>query len=265
MLALPSSSEAGKCLRDKRERLHLSIRQVEKISQLIAAEKKNRAFYVRRNWISELENGKCKPRLEKFHSLSVIYDCDIGEVLALFGLKLPEIGKERASMVLPHTHLVRPPLVPLDSVSVPFRVTTTWKQTSLILSAPTRMREMTNFLAARQAGTPDLLYGCIGTDDYTLDPIIRPGAFVQIDPHQRKIIHQVWPNEYERPVYFVELRDCCYACSWCELEDNYLLLIPSPRSPVSIRRLRYRHDAEIIGRVVGFVQRLGDIPRERRP
>jgi len=37
-----------------------------------------------------------------------------------------------------------------------------------------------------------------------------------------------------------------------ELEGNYLLLVPSPKSPVPIRHLRYPQDADIVGRVVGF-------------
>ncbi len=66
----------------------------------------------------------------------------------------------------------------------------------------------------------------------------------------------MWPSEHERPVYFVELRDNRYACSWCELEGNHLLLVPSPNSPVPIRHLRYPQDAEIVGRVIGFAHRI---------
>jgi transcriptional regulator with XRE-family HTH domain len=90
MLAPSSSFEAGKRLRAKRERLHLSIRRVEQISQKIAAEKNNPAYFVPHNWVSDLENGKSKPRLAKFHSLSLIYDCDISEILALFGLNIDD-------------------------------------------------------------------------------------------------------------------------------------------------------------------------------
>jgi hypothetical protein len=108
------------------------------------------------------------------------------------------------------------------------------------------------FFLLQQAGPQEVLYGYVGTDDYTLDPIIRPGAFVQIDPEQNKVIRGMWPSEHERPVYFVELRDNRYAVCWCELERNYLLLVPSPKSPVPIRHLRYPQDADVVGRVVGF-------------
>jgi hypothetical protein len=45
---------------------------------------------------------------------------------------------------------------------------------------------------------------------------------------------------------------------------RHLGMTPWPRSPVSIRRLRYRRDAEIVGCVVGFAQQLADIQREQR-
>src|SRR5215470_12165485 len=121
MLAPSLSFEGGKRLRAKRERLHLSIRRVAQISQKIAQEKNDPAFYVPHNWISDLENGKSRPRLAKFHSLSLIYDCDISEILALFGLDIADLGKERGHISLPHTHLSGLPLVPsgLAPVSAP--------------------------------------------------------------------------------------------------------------------------------------------------
>jgi transcriptional regulator with XRE-family HTH domain len=263
MLAPSSSSEAGKCLRAKRERLHLSIRRVEQLSQKIASEKNDPAFYVPHNWISDLENGKSKPRLAKFHSLSLIYDCDINDILALFGLNILDLGKERGVVTLPHTHLsglplVRPTPRPTSPSTTPLPPLV---RTNLIHRTLQGLSDMALFLA-QQAGPEDLLYGYVGSDDYTLDPIIRPGAFVQIDPHQNKVIKGVWTNEHERPVYFVEMRDNRYACSWCELEGSSLLLVPSPRSSVSIRHCRYPQDADIVGRVVGFAHRIAQIEED---
>lgn len=262
MLGLRSSSEPGKSLRAKRERLHLSIRRVEQLSQKIANEKNDPAYYVPHNWICDLENGKSKPRLAKFHSLSLIYDCDINEILALFGLKVLDLGKERGVVTLPHTHLSSLPLVHSTQSSLVSKMSSqALDQTNLVHRMFQGLSEMALFLV-RQAGTPDVLYGYVGTKDYTLDPIIRPGAFVQIDPHQNKVIRGVWSSEHERPVYFVELRDNRYAIGWCEIEGKHLLLVPSPKSPVSIRHLRYPQDAEIVGRVVGFAHRIVQIPSD---
>jgi len=261
MLAPPSSFEAGSRLRGKRERLHLSIRRVAKISQKIAEEKNDPAFYVPHNWISDLENGKSKPRLAKFHSLSLIYDCDINEILALFGLNIADLGKERGLVEHPHTHLSGLPLTPsepLDVAAPNLLAKVRMEQTNLVHRVFQGLGEMPFFLL-QHAGPQEVLYGYVGTDDYTLDPLIRPGAFVQIDPQQNKVTKGFWPSEHERPVYFVELRDNHYACSWCELEGNYLLLVPSPKSPVPIRHLRYPQDAEIVGRVIGFAHRIAQV------
>jgi len=258
MLALSSISEAGKCLRAKRQRLHLSIRRVAQLSQKIAQEKNSPAFYVPHNWISDLENGRSKPRLAKFHSLSLIYDCDINEILTLFGLNIADIGRERGVVTLPHTHLSSLPLLqsePATLAASKLLVKTPAEQTNLFRPTFQALGEMALFLT-QQAGLQNVFYGHVGADDYTLDPIIRPGAFVQIDPRQNKVIRGVWSSEHERPVYFIELRDNRYACSWCELEGSNLLLVPSPKSPVAIRHVRYPQDAEIVGRVVGIAQRI---------
>jgi transcriptional regulator with XRE-family HTH domain len=265
MLASSFSFEAGKRLRVKRERLHLSIRRVAEISKKLAQQKNNPSFFVPHNWISDIENGKSKPRLlPRFHSLSLIYDCDINEILDAFGLNIADLGKERGHISLPQTHLSGLPLAQSDprfvaAQQLPLQLPL--QQTNLVRRIQ-GLGEMPFFLL-QQAGPQEVLYGYVGTDDYTLDPIIRPGAFVQIDPEQNKVIRGMWPSEYERPVYFVELRDNRYAVCWCELEGNYLVLVPSPKSPVPIRHLRYPQDADIVGRVIGFAHRIA--PRHQDP
>jgi hypothetical protein len=64
-----------------------------------------------------------------------------------------------------------------------------------------------------------------------------------------------WRTEYERPIYFVELRDG-YCCCWCELHEQDLWLLPHPLSPCKVRRLTSGVDAEIVGQVTGAGIRL---------
>ena len=99
------------------------------------------------------------------------------------------------------------------------------------------------------------VYGYIGTEDYTLFPLIRPGSFVQIDATQTKIDRAGWRNEIDRPIYFVELRDS-YACSWCEPREGRLLLIPYPQSRNQVREVRFPGDADIVGRVTAVSMRI---------
>lgn len=72
------------------------------------------------------------------------------------------------------------------------------------------------------------LYGDIGMDDYTLYPSIRPGAFVRIDPRQKKIPAVHWHSNHDRPIFFVELREH-YVCS-AKCMDGRLILIASHES-----------------------------------
>jgi hypothetical protein len=231
----------------------LSIRDVERFSQQIVEQKKNPAYYVSHNWVSDLENGKSKPRLAKFLSLSLIYKCDVNEILSLFGLNVADLDKEKGLIALPLTHLSgRAFSPPASTAPAPLKLRDNigLERTNLVQRMFEGLGEMPFFLV-QHAGVRNVLYGYVGTEDYTLDPLIRPGAFVQIDPRQNKVVKGVWPSEHHRPIYFVELRDDRYACSWCDYEGSRLLLVPSPKSPVHIRSLRYPLDAEIVGRVTG--------------
>jgi hypothetical protein len=82
-----------------------------------------------------------------------------------------------------------------------------------------------------------------------------PDSFVEIDARQKKIKPGNWQNEFDRPIYFVELRDS-YMCSWCEIDAGRLMLIPCPHSRGQIRQVRYPGDADIVGRVTAVTMRI---------
>ena len=81
-------------------------------------------------------------------------------------------------------------------------------------------------------------YGFIGFKDFMMYPFLRPGTFVQIDGRSTKVQKGVWQTQFDRPIYFVELRNG-YACAWCELEGRELRLIPHPCSPCATRFLPF--------------------------
>jgi hypothetical protein len=98
-------------------------------------------------------------------------------------------------------------------------------------------------------------YGYIGVDDYSMYPLLRPGSFVQIDSHPRTVQASEYRTEFDRPIYFIELRDG-YACSWAEVRGSQITLIPHPLSGCPIRQFAYPSEAEIIGQVTGVAMRL---------
>src|SRR5260370_14723454 len=99
-------------------------------------------------------------------------------------------------------------------------------------------------------------YGYVGLRDHTMDPLVPPGSFVQIDNQVHEVLgHSSWRTELDRPIYFVKIPGG-YACSWCELKRNQLTLVPHPLSRNRLRHSAYTREAEIIGRVTVIAMRI---------
>lgn len=260
MLESPPSPEAGQRLRAERLRVRLSTRAVQKLSEQIAQEKNNQDYYISHGWLSDVENGKFTPSIYKLYSLSLVYKCNYVEIVAFFGINLLDVAKEQRLVSLPHTHLIGSNLEPPgQTIMLPLelREEVQLARTNLV----SRMFEAWGEIPVSLLQQLDLrhrLFGYIGIEDYTLYPLIRPGSFVEIDAHQNKVKAGNWQNEFDRPIYFVELRSG-YACSWCEVDGSQLILVPCPQSRGQIRHVRYPIDADIIGRVTAVTMRIAGV------
>lgn len=160
------------------------------------------------------------------------------------------------SLALPHTHLLGPVQRRTDQTilaPVGLRGAEKLNQTNLISRIFETWGEIQLGLL-QQVDLRNSILGYIGLKDYTMYPLLRPGSVVQVDSRQKSIKTGGWPNEYERPIYFVETRESCVAC-WCDLDGSQLFLIPGPLSGQQLRRVRYPTDAEIVGRVTGVIAR----------
>jgi transcriptional regulator with XRE-family HTH domain len=248
---------AGEHLRELRNRLGVTTREVEEFSRAIAEDRQNEEFYISNAWLTQLENKNSVPSIFKLYSLSVIYRIKFNDLLALFGVDLSASGKYQFSLPLQNTHLAafeEPD--PERSVTFPVRFDKSFSldKTSLI----SRMVEVWGEVPIALIQRLDLRhcqYGFIGKDDHTMYPLLRPGSFVQIDNQVSRTHGQEWRTEFDRPIYFIELRDS-YACAWCEVRGSQITLIPHPLSGCMIRQFAYPDDAEIIGQVTGIAMRL---------
>jgi transcriptional regulator with XRE-family HTH domain len=258
MLTPTRGSDAGKWLRAERERLRLSTREVERLSHEIAQSRQDRDYYISHAWLADIEAGKFKPNLFKLKSLSLIYKRNLDEILAFFGVNVREAGTEPGLVGLPRTHLLASlPPVSGETILAPVQLREKVKieQTNLVSRMFESWGEVPVALL-QQMGLRNSLFGYIGTEDYTLYPLIRPGSFVQIDSKQTKI-RSNWQNEFDRPIYFVELRDG-YVCCWCELQGSQLFLLPTAQSGAKTRQVRYPGDADIVGRVTAITMRIAE-------
>jgi transcriptional regulator with XRE-family HTH domain len=246
-------------LRELRSRTGITTREVAEQSQKIAEAENNPEFYISNAWLTQLENTDSIPSVFKLFSLSVIYRVKFSDLLLLFGIDLERIEKHRIGM--PPQDTVRATIEVYDNqrtVTFPIRFDPGFTvSTTNLLS---RMVEVWGEIPIAMIQHLDLRheqYGYIGLQDFTLHPLLRPGSFVQINERVKKIQPGKWRTEFDRPIYFVELRDG-YACGWCEVNRNDLLLIPHPLSPCSVKQYAYGTEAEIVGQVTGVAMRLVD-------
>jgi transcriptional regulator with XRE-family HTH domain len=255
--AIDAPLRAGEQLRALRTRRGITTREVEEYSRAIADDHGNEEFYISNAWLTQIENRDSVPSIYKLFSLSVIYHIRFAELLEIFGVDLSTSLRFRAAFPLQKTHLVTLEIPsPETPIMFPVRFDRGFDvtQTSLI----SRMVEVWGEVPAALIQKLDVRhcqYGYIGLGDYTMYPVLRPGSFVQVDSHARCSAAVDWRTEFDRPIYFVELRDG-YACCWCEVRGSQITLIPHPLSACSIRQFAYPSEAEIVGQVTAVAMRL---------
>lgn len=253
---------AGEQLRELRSRLGITTREVEEFSRAIAEDRHNEEFYISNAWLTQLENKNSIPSIYKVYSLSVVYRTRFSDLLKAFGIDLNDTPKYHLALPLENTHLVsfeEPEQSRAITFPVRFDKSFTLESTSLI----SRMVEVWGEVPVAMLQRLDVRhcqYGYIGTDDFTMFPLLRPGSFVQIENYPTRLHSSQWRSELDRPIYFIELRDG-YACSWCEMRGSQLTLIPHPLSGCTIRQFAYPAEAEIVGQVTGVAMRL--VPAEQ--
>jgi transcriptional regulator with XRE-family HTH domain len=257
MEAPKPNPSAGQRLKALRESLGLTTRDVEEKSDQIAKDNHSRAYYISHAWVTDIENGKWTPSIYKFFTFSAIYHRKFSEIASFYGMRMSDLKRYLTKIGVPKTHLLASEGdAESENVSLPvqFKPSFQLERTSLLARVVEKWDQIPvgflQHLDLRQS-----VYGYIGLEDYTLFPLIRPGSLVQIDTGQTKISDEKWKTEYERPIYFVELRRG-YVCSWCQVNRGQLIVIPHPLSLQDVRRFDYPSQAEIVGRVTAVTMQI---------
>lgn len=247
----------GDQLRDIRNRLGMTTREVEEFSRTVSEDRKNDEYYISNAWLTQLENSSSVPSIYKLFSLSVIYRVKFNDLLGVFGVDLNASTGYQLALPTPNTHLASLETPdPEKAITFPVRFDRSFslEKTSLI----SRMVEVWGEVPIALIQKLDVRhcqYGYVGMQDLSMYPLLRPGSFVQIDNSGGRVQPSDWRTEFDRPIYFIELREG-YACSWCELRGPQITLIPHPLSPCSIRQFAYPGEAEIVGQVTAVAMRL---------
>lgn len=241
----------GSRLRQVRERLGLTYRDVERCSYELAGKRGRPDFVIHISRLADIENRGAVPGPHKIYSLAAIYHLNPVEVFEWFEIPLAEHFRDANAILARNTHLAAPP----GAMRLPMRFDPGFdpKRTELLSRMVESWRDFEGTLFD---GQRRFQYGYVGLEDHMMDPLLRPGSLLLIDPARRQVQNDGWQNEFERPIYFIDLRER-YCCAWCRLENHTLVLQPHSLSPCSPRVLRTPDDAEIVGRIVGIVTRLG--------
>ncbi len=226
-------------------------------SRLIAGTQGNQRYCISHSSLVEVENSTRVPSVHKLFTLSALYRINFVDLLLFFGIDLDQINTARLAVKLPRTHLVPSEIHDTERrVSFPVRFDPAARiEESSLLSRMVQTWGEIPIAFVQNLGLRKYLYGFIGMDDYTLYPMIRPGAFVQIDDQDTKIDPDPGENEFERPIYFFQLREE-YAYGWCELEEKVLSIIPHSMSGRKTRQFNYPDDIDVVGRVVAVAMPL---------
>ncbi|MGB8459798.1 MAG: helix-turn-helix transcriptional regulator [Candidatus Acidiferrum sp.] len=242
----------GLRLRQARERLGLTYRDVERASFELAARRGRPELILHISRLADIENRGVAPGLYKLYTLAVVYHLNPLEIFRWYDVPIEDCFPDGGAFHAPHTHLAAPPV----ALKTPLRFDPAFdpKRTELL----SRMVEQWGSLeGVLTNGNSRHHYGYIGLADRRMVPLLRPGSVVLVDVSARRIEDDHWANEYERPMYFVEVHDGC-RCGWFHQDGARLLMQPHPLSHCMPEAWRLPEEAEVVGRVVGVVTRLNE-------
>ena len=249
--------EAGQKLKRVRERLRLRYRDVEEASAKIAVlHGGNDEYTVALSRLADIENKGTVPSMYRLYSLCAIYRLDILQALSWYGVSPASLPGDASVIQLGRTHLVgfQPeegevqtpisldPGIDLSRTLFLSRFIQRWGKLPLMLLDHLDLRS--------------LRYGLIGTEDWSMFPIIPPGSLVVIDDSRRRIVNSGWTSEIDRPIYFLEHREG-YVCGWCSLHEDRLTVQHHPASFQEPESYQHEVEIEVIGQITQVAMTLG--------
>lgn len=251
------TERAGQKLRRIRDRLGLTLRRVEEASLEIADAERNSEYVVSVARLNQIENDGSLPSIYKLYSISVIYNLRVEDIMGIYGINLGKMEEHRLATRQTATHLFTVEVGdPMRPIRFPVRFDPGFEPGKTIFLS--RLVELWGEVPAGLLMQLDLKkyrYGFIGMDDRMMVPLLRPGSIVQIDDTRRRIVNSGWLTEYDRPVYFLELR-YSYECCWCYQRGKEVTLLPHPLSPCGPRTIRIPDEGEVLGQVIGVAMRI---------
>lgn len=255
--------DAGQKLKRARERLNLRYRDVEEASLQIAQRHNNDEFAIALSRLSDIENKGTVPTIYRIYSLCAIYRLDVHDVLEWYGVDLAALPADAASINIERTHLLGFGANGYGEAHLPLSLDPgiDFRRTTYLSRMIQRWGKLPLALL-NGLDVKNQRYAFIGSDDWSMYPLIQPGSLVLIDEARRKVAAGGWSNEFDRPIYFLEHRQG-YICGWCTLADNRLVVQPHPASLCAPEVFSYPEEVDVVGQVTGVAMLLDQGKRRR--
>ena len=257
---------AGKKLRELREQMGLTLRDVELSSTVLAESRGIEEFVINPSRLSDIETKGVIPSIYRLYVLSVLYRADFTELLRLYGVDLSFTAADFAICSPSKTHRLEI-AANRGNVQIPVKLDPGFDvRRSADLGRMIESWGTVPMQYLQELSKQKYTYAYIGMEDLTMYPLLLPGSFVQVDERHSRVEEKKWRSELERPIYFVETREG-HVCCWCSVRRGEIVLQSHPLSPVPARILKHPQEAEVLGQVVGVAMRLGEwySPAEQEP
>src|SRR5215470_15931093 len=168
----------GLRLRQVREKLGLTYRDVERISYELAARKGRPEFVLHISRLADIENHNVVPSLYKLYTLAVAYHLSPLDLFSWYEIPLEECFEDGINFPSPLTHKIAAP----KSLKVPLRFDPGFdpRRTDFL----SRMVERWgHFEGVLTNGDGRYCYGFVGLEDRRMVPMLRPGSVVLLGAH----------------------------------------------------------------------------------
>jgi hypothetical protein len=255
--------QAGLRLKRRREELELRYRDVEEASQKIAERRNSDEFIIALSRLADIENKGTVPSIYRLYSLCAIYRLDFVEVLEWYGIDLSMLPADGLTADTPKTHMIRSRTDVNGLVTVPLALDPgVDPQRTTYLSRHIGRWGKLPLMLLNAVDPRNWRYAWVGSEDWSMYPVLQPGSLLLIDETRRRIQNSGWTSDYDRPIYLIEHRGG-YALGWCTIANGLLVVQPHPASQAPPQLFRLPEEAEIVGVVAGVANWFESRPKTR--
>jgi transcriptional regulator with XRE-family HTH domain len=253
---LVADKKFGQLLRASRTKLGLSLREVAGMSRTIAGLLGDERYFVSPSSLCDYELLSAPPRhFQKAITLCSLYGLQFHAFLKAIGIVLAEAGREPIPDRLVLGVLGAESVETLgDDVSG--RSGFLEKMLERCEEIPFFLRQSISPLSGLEDASLDDFFW-IGGKQEVLHPCLANGLFALVNRRDKRPIHFTSKPPWQQPVYVILMRGGAYLCACCGVENGTLVIHPYSQKVILSKRLRYHHDAEIVGRIVTVIRKLG--------